>query len=389
MFYDKETFYIIELLNAAVHNTVPACPPADINWDYVCMSACRHKIASTMNFAIQKLPARQQELIGHREIYTMEYKKAIVSDANRDFELTILTNHFKKRGIDFLILKGSTIKHLYPNTAMRPMNDVDILYRGSSIKDITKLFYENGYHISHSSPKDVAFAKDVNHVCIEMHTYLVDKGYKNYFEYLSDSWDKAVSVSKHEYKMTNEDFYIYHIIHMAKHFKHSGIGLTHILDVWVMMNSWKNADWNYIHTQLSSIGLKKFNNIIQKLVLKWFDGENFNDEIEETLDIMRKFIFSSGAFGVVSQKEANAVIDRGDKKVSLIKKIFPDKTTMSNYYGLVINDYPMLIPFFWARLNLSRIFRRKHIKTKLNTLSGISKKQIDATRDLMDKCGLK
>ena len=50
-----------------------------------------------------------------------------------------------------------------------------------------------------------------------MQPHLIDMGYSEWYEYLQDIWEKC-SNDKHEYKMNLEDFYIYHIIHMAKHF---------------------------------------------------------------------------------------------------------------------------------------------------------------------------
>ena len=59
-------------------------------------------------------------------------------------------------------------------------------------------------------------------------------------------------------RVSNEDFYIYHIIHMAKHFINGGIGIVHILDIWIMINAYRSVDKDYIAGELKSIGLLDF-----------------------------------------------------------------------------------------------------------------------------------
>ena len=134
--------------------------------------------------------------------------------------------------------------------------------------------------------KDTAYINPVNNIKIEMQPHLIDMGYSEWYEYLQDIWEKC-SNDKHEYKMNLEDFYIYHIIHMAKHFKNGGIGLNHILDIHVMNLTFKPMDWNYIENELLKINLYKFNLTMQALVSYWFNNKNTINFSKEEMEIIQ------------------------------------------------------------------------------------------------------
>ena len=93
-----------------------------------------------------------------------------------------------------------------------------------------------GYGIAHSSAKDICCINKSNHLLVEMQTHLIDEGYTLWYNYLEKIWGHCSSLpdKPNQYLMTKEDFYIYHVIHMAKHFLNGGIGIKHFLDLYIM-----------------------------------------------------------------------------------------------------------------------------------------------------------
>lgn len=390
MNYTTEMSYILELLRCAVTEDIPSAPPDKINWDYVLYFAKKHKITSTLYFGIQKLPKSQQQSIQHFEHYLLAYKKTLVLDANRAYELENLKKEFEKHNIDYIFLKGSVTKYLYPDTSMRVMSDIDIFYRGASFNTINEIFFRNGYQLIKKEPKEIVYFKSVNEIRIEMQTQLIDEGYEIWFHYLTNIWDRYnLKENSHEYEMTMEDFYIYHILHMAKHFKNGGIGLIHIMDVWIMLNAYTNMNLEYINNELKTIGLEIFERNLRLLVSFWFGNYKPDSDTARTLELLGNYLFLGGAFGKKSQQETNAIVERKDTKVSWRKKIFPAKNTMVDYYGSILKKHPYLIPVYWIRLNFKRIFfDRKELKNNINRLHNISDDHIELTRELMERCGL-
>ena len=389
MRYQQETNYILHLLKCAISDETPKLPDSELDWDFIYRLANQHKITSTLYFGIMKLPKDYVETIPHIDKYVFLYKKNLVLDANRAFELERLQPIFDSEGIDYIFLKGSVIKKYYPDTSMRRMSDVDILFRGADFQKIDKIFQGLGYEILHKDAKDTAYKNPMNDVAIEMQPHLIDIGYSKWYEYLEEIWDKC-SHNRHEYTMPMEDYYIYHIIHMAKHFKNGGIGLTHVLDVYVMQENLINIDWNYVEAQLTKIGLNKFNSVIKMIANHWFGTGDTNGFSAEQVELITIFIFSAGAFGSKKQQETNFIVARGDNKVSLRKKIFPNMTTMMNYYGDFLNRHKYLLPLYWMRLNINRLFRYdKNMKEMRESISSIDEARISKTKVIMEMCGLK
>lgn len=259
MIYRAERNYILKLLKCAVSDNIPSAPSANLDWEQIFIYAKKHRILPTLYFGLQKLPESEKKHIPHFEQYQLTYQITLVQDANRNAETEMLKNRFEAVGIDYIFLKGSVTKHLYPDTAMRVMNDIDILYRNADTRTIQNIFIQSNYKLAKKEPKELAFINAALKVKIEMQTQLIDEGYKQWFAYLNNMWDKCTAINNsHEYKMTDEDFYIYHIIHMAKHFKNGGIGLTHVLDIQILLNTYKNLNRQYINYELSSIGLDVF-----------------------------------------------------------------------------------------------------------------------------------
>lgn len=391
MAHEKEKNYILELLKCAVTDNVPCLPPDDIDWETVYKLAIHHKMISTLHFGMQKLPTSIQNNITYYDRYLFIYKTILVKDANRAYELELLKKDFDTNNIDYILLKGSVTKYLYPDTAMRVMSDVDILYRNGDSRIINDIFESHGYKLHNKEPKEVSYYRADLKLKFEMQTQLVDEGYELWFNYLSNIWNKLIpSESSHEYKMTDEDFYIYHIIHMAKHFKHGGIGLNHLLDIYIINKSYTQMNWDYLNKELEHLKLKTFEYNVRHLAFNWFGGETISDnDLKHTLDLLGNYIFYSGAFGQTSQKEVNAIVSRKDTKVSWCKKIFPDLNTMIDYYGSILNKHKWLLPFYWIRLNFKRLFvDRKNLKSNINIMNNISDKRIETTKELMNRCGL-
>lgn len=391
MSYENEMNYILELLKCAVTNSIPSLPSEDIDWDTVFHYAKKHKIVSTLYFGMQKLPKDVQKTIKHFDNYALNYKEILVRDANRTYDLELLKTEFDKNNIDYILLKGSVTKYLYPDTAMRVMSDVDILYRNCNSKLLNDIFSKHGFRLYKKEPKEVSYLKPELQIKIEMQTQLVDEGYELWFNYLSNIWNKLIrKENSNEYYMTNEDFYLYHIIHMAKHFKNGGIGLNHLLDVYIINKSYTNMDWKYLSKELESVQLKTFEYNLRQLAFLWFDNKDINDkDLKRTLDLLGRFIFYGGAFGLKSQKEVNAIVSRKDSKLSWRKKIFPDLSTMVDYYGTILKKHKWLLPFYWLRLNFKRVFiERKNIKNNINMINNISDRHIEITKELLNRCGL-
>lgn len=390
MKYQLEINYFLHLLKCAVTNETPKPADSRINWDVIYKFANLHKIPSTLYYGISKLPYNYKQNIAHLEEYTFEYKKNLVLDANRTHEFEKIKQILTYNNIDYIFLKGSVLRNMYMDSSMRPMNDIDILFRNANFKKVKELFFNMDYQIAHSSAKDVCFIHKHTGILVEMQLSLMDVGYTVWYNYLENIWERCTRAddSSNEYLMSKEDFYIYHIVHMAKHFLNGGIGIKHFLDLYIMKenNYIKNSD--LIDSTLESLGVLQFKNTIENLCLYWFKGEN-NFQNNKDIELLTKYIFLGGAFGNSQNQESGALVKLGKDKTSLIAKIFPSINVMINFYGSFLKKHKWLLPIYWIRLNIERIIRFNYkSKKKLKIIKSLTDDDIKDTKAVFTICGL-
>ena len=386
MKYELEQNYIIELLKCAITNTTPSTPNENLDWDVVFNYAKIHRIVPVLYFSFQKLPNDCKTKISNLDQYELAYKSNLVDDANRENEIAIIKNLLVSNDVDYILLKGSVTKHFYPDTSMRMMSDVDILYRNADSKEIKGLLESNGYTQTKSTPKDAMYLSSNKLVKVEMQQSLLDDGFTDWLKYLDTIWDRCEKSTDNEYTMAPEDFYIYHIVHMAKHFINGGIGLRHILDTWVIKNHYQDLDSEYTKKKFKELSLDKFENKMTVLCKYWFEDTIPSDK--KSIELLSEYILENGAFGSTSQQSANEAVN--NSSTGIREKVFPSKQTMANYYGDIITNHPITIPFYWIRLTFERLFKNHDkTKSKIKTISNISETQKEKTKELFEICGLK
>ena len=385
MKYENEQNFITRLIKSALSDTTPFIPNEDLNWDVVFHYGKIHRILPLLYFGIKKLPNDYIQTIPNVKKCELEYKENLVLDANRENEISKVSKSLSENDVDFMLLKGSITKHFYPDTSMRTMSDIDILYRNADIKTIDSIFERLNYKKIKSTLKDCMFANETTGVQIEMQTLLIDEVYSDWFSYLDNIWDKCSKNSSGLYEMSKEDFYIYHIIHMAKHFINGGIGLRHVIDTWIINNHYKDIDYSYIDSAFDQLGLSTFNSRIKELCNYWFD-----DKTARTYTIkLAKYILNNGAFGNVKQQiliEASG----NDGRVNYKNKVFPPKAVFIDYFGDTIKNHPCTIPFYWLKLTYIRLFKnKKSFDNRIKLMNEVSKEQINEAKEILDILELK
>ena len=128
--------FILSLLRAAVNDSSPISPPADVNWELLYQFFENQSLACTAWYGIMKLEEKDRP---DKDILN-KFQKSMLTVRGREsmqqLELENVMAHFEKEGIDYVPLKGWIIKNLYPKPDMRSMCDVDILIRDEDKKKI-------------------------------------------------------------------------------------------------------------------------------------------------------------------------------------------------------------------------------------------------------------
>lgn len=300
-------------------------------------------------------------------------------------ELKQLFNAFDENGIEYMPLKGTLLKEIYPKCDMRTMSDADILIRVEQYEKIEKIVAGLGYAFVKDNVNELVWNK--KEMLIELHRYLVAPSHQDLFKVLGNGWKCAnlCKDSKTRYQMNEEDFYFYLFIHFAKHYRSGGIGVRQAVDLWVYRNKTSNLDLELVKSKLEALKMLEFYNNICDMLDVWFG----NKESTDKTDFLTSYIFASGNFGTQENREMANVV-RESKSSGSVKKSFFKKiiTTVFLPYKRMVQLYkilkkaPYLLPFLWVwRLFKGLFFKHRSIK-EFNIDSTALKKVENFNKDL-------
>lgn len=169
---------------------------------------------------------------------------------------------FKKKNIDFLLLKGLALAFtIYPDMGLRPMTDIDFLIKRKDLDSIDEILTRLGY--SEVSPKeqrrygcDIKFCNKHN-IILDIHWDLCQyERFKGIIDITSDFWKRRVEfnlngISVHT--LSTED----HILFISLHYGlyHLFIGINGIWDLFYFING-RNVEWQKIIDSACKYGIK-------------------------------------------------------------------------------------------------------------------------------------
>lgn len=361
----------------------------NFDWDNALNTAKKHQILPMLYYGVQysgiTLPA---EIMQFLELAT--FKNISVSQ-NQLYALEQIYKAFDENEIDYMPLKGSVLKFVYPKPEMRPMGDADILIRQEQYEKIRILMQKSGFTEGRESSYDYAWDKPST-LHLELHKHLVPVNYKDFYSYYDNPWRLAHNVKNNRYILNDEDNYIFIFTHYAKHYRARGVGIRHILDIYVFLSQNKNMNFSYIDKELEKMGLLKFYKNTIHTINVWF-GEEHADTIS---DFITNKIFSSGSFGkseylnisnaVITSKSAKSL--GGIKFKQLFNMIFLPYSNMCLLYPC-LKKLPVLLPIFWVVRAVYAVFnKRKRIGYHIKNLKSLTDNEISQYQDDLTYVGL-
>ena len=310
---------------------------------------------------------------------------------NQLIEINRVCKVFDENNIDYLKLKGSIIKRLYPQGEMRIMSDADILIRENQMAEIEKLLIKLGYEFVVNSDHEWIWKNENLH--LELHKRIIATYQKDFYAHFGDGWKLAHKKSDNscEYTMSLEDEFIYLFTHLAKHYREAGIGIKHMTDIYLFLKSYPNLDLEYVYGELEKLQLLTFYQNVKKTLDVWFNDTEW-DEIAEFITAK---IFESGVYGTkLAYIKAEALrLSKGEnvEKAKSKKKLalaFPPYKKMCNIFP-ILNKAPILLPFLWVwRLIKAILFKRDKINELKSEVDSYSQEDIDECQAELDYVGL-
>ncbi len=359
---NKAGIYLIELISAAIHESFVPNIPDGVDFTDVYNLAQKHSLEALTYLAVERLECTPKEKL--MSLWSERFYKAIITDTEQRCAYEQTCAALNECGAQFIPVKGIVMKEYYPQSVMRSMADVDILYRHGRRERLHKKMLEYGYTAKSHNAKNYhdTYVKDKG-ISVELHRSLLSRNDKLH-TYLEQVWKRAKPIKGADCRMTPEDEYLYLVAHQAKHFFDSGLGIRPVIDNFMFRKTYADKlDYKYVRKILRRAKLENFERRISALADWWFCGipsELVNEDIEE-------FFLACEPHGSSAYRRilrTQKLLDSGDtlpgaKRKYVLAQFFPAYKQMCEEYEQ-LKKAPILLPFYWLHRLFAMIFLEKN-----------------------------
>lgn len=282
-----------------------------------------------------------------------------------------IVREFNRYNIDYMLLKGSVLKYMYPCHEMRRMGDIDILIKKNQYEKIRRIFLELGFVEGEETGHEYRWRK-TGGILVELHKQMVPAYDELFHSYYDDGWSLTeLKMVGNQFFMSDEDFFVHLFMHFSKHYREAGIGVLHMCDLWIFLKNKSNLNFNYIDVELKKLKLDKFFANVYNTLTVWFADAKST----EMTDFITSFILKSGSYGIKSNiplytalrnKSHSGSVSIG-KLSRMFMRIFMPVSSMRQLYPS-LKKYPFLLPLFWIHRWINAIVKKRD--TIKNELTG-------------------
>lgn len=371
--------YFLEMVSASIKGSpIPPCPE-NISGELIYKLSVRNAVQGILYLAVKSgavtLSAETEAKL------QKSYMAILAREASQQEEIEYIRSAFNEKNIEFMFLKGTHLKSLYPVPEMRFMVDMDILVKEKNMNKGGELILARGFTQEMNNGKDIVLVKKP-FLTIELHKMLFVEDYFMH-DYFTSVWDRIEKVSDYEYKMPINDLYVYTLAHLAEHYLEAGSCFRPLMDLFLMEQKYADLlDFDYINQQFEEIGIDKFAKKIRQLYKCAFDGTEYDDD----LITMENYI----VFGApVKNADEVAKVARTNKSKSkrFMESAFPNLKHMKLKYP-ILEKTPFLLPFFWIVRFFEFIFLKKgSLEQKQSTITNVDRESADIMKEIFEKSG--
>lgn len=316
-----------------------------------------------------------------------KYYQQILRNQKQTAALNKLFAAFDANNIDYLPVKGMDLKALYPDPAMRTMGDADVLIRMEQYDRIRELMQILGYTEGKQTGHELIWDCPALH--LELHSQLLSSYHPDLQRYYGDGWKRAKLMTGNHYTYSLEDMYIFLFAHFVKHYRRSGIGIRHVLDIWLFGIQNPTMDTSYIRQELAKMRLCEFYDNMRKLMDYWF----CDAAADEMVAFISAYIFKSGSWG--DGESLSRFIAVKNKKLESasrfrqgVRLLFPNMVVMKKQFA-VLKQAPWLLPFLWpVRWIRVLLFQKKDMARVRKDWKYSSDKAINTYEEALHYVGL-
>lgn len=376
-----EYAYLIHLVKCAIHDQQPQELPDTLRFDKVYQYGEQHQIANIAFYSVQRLQKKPDA-----QLYS-EWKlccdMAFTRDINQSFARDEIIAEFQKENIRVLEVQGTELKKLYPQPEYRTMSDIDFIIDEENLSKAWGILEKLGYECSDNHGVEVDGFRSPN-INVEVHSQYFTKK-SPYYSVLRPPFTSVEETGEYDIN----DFYLYNILHVAKHYFCMGCGIRRVLDVYYLnLNYSQVIDQTYVRSIFEKANVVEFVEELSSLANAWFEEGNL-----ERTD-MGNYILGSGLHGTFYNSVNNELKKRHDDGVHLIRlrhvlrRFFAGGHIMYDKYP-ILERWKILYPFCWLHRGIVTVFspKRRLIKEEMKALAKSEWKQGSREEKTIDSDG--
>ena len=259
---NPETRWILACIRPLSGQDALALPVNSLDWNLLLASAEAESLAPALGFAFKaKAPEAMPAAIRERLSRCLADSRARHLVLSR--ELAGLLRRFQGESIPVIPLKGPVLAEtLYPDPALRPFSDLDLLIRPETLLPVDALLRDLGYYRmadAHSWNFDITYDRATLYegpsgIRVDLHWGLLsDPRYSwNEREGLT-VWDRAIRIrvaGEAAMALCAEDLLLYLALHLAVH--HGLAGLLWYWDLCLGLDRWGDTlNWEAVVARAS------------------------------------------------------------------------------------------------------------------------------------------
>ncbi len=378
--------YLAELILAQLENRQPKELPESVSVEELIKIASRSHMSTLILGALLKLDLEEDK----KQFLKQSVLSRILLSYAQQNEFQQLIKAFEENSIHSQPMKGVFMKQYYPKPELREMSDIDILINEDQLEQAEAILTELGYTFSSKESHHDIYRKNLK-IVLEVHWTMydghVDKNQHDYFH----NFSRAVLMDNHThtYTFTKEDFYVFMMSHMAKHFYARGCGIRNLVDIYVYQQQFgAKLDKVHVKRELKKCGIYDFARHMETLADIWLNQKECNEFYLQLFNYM----LDCGIYGKdengMWNKYANAKTGSSTTSAFRLKLwyIFPPMNYMEEYYPWV-KGKQILLPAGWIVRFFHGITKKK-ATNKLEFLKTAESEEILIVQNIYKKMGL-
>ena len=359
-----------QLLALIKHVLVGEALPEKMDWKRMRTLAYHHHLEGFLYYAVRERDDVDEKIKAECQKKHMIF---VAQQLGQNAASSQIFGDLAARGIRYMPLKATWFRPLYPTSDLRFSSDVDFYFDPLHKEEVKHIMQEAGFELKLEYVQNFIYTKGI--LTIEPHFAIAES--ERDVAYFGDVWERATSQDGILYTFSDEDIYIYHLLHTYKHMLEGGAGVRSVIDTWLWNRNKPHMDRAYLETEYVKLGISRFASALERLSRVWFDGE----ESDADMDCLGTFILQGGTYGTKEQQAQMDFLEDDDeraleraKRKYLWQRLFPSYKEMRWRYP-AINKCPLLLPFFWLFRLLKILFTRKNKKigTTLSVAQGMDR----------------